>query len=189
MIVLIDNYDSFVYNIYQYLSELGEKVKVYRNDEITVAKLRSMKNLKAIVISPGPGRPDNAGCSLEVIEELYRETPMLGICLGHQAIAQVFGGDVIRAKRQLHGKSSLISHNSKGLFKGIPNNFSVIRYHSLIVDNDTFPKSLKITARSDDGYVMSLQHNKYPLYGVQFHPESHMSECGYKIFQNFLSSI
>ena len=168
MIVLIDNYDSFVYNIYQYFCELGQKVKVYRNDEISIEKIAKLKNLKAIILSPGPGNPDEAGICLDVIDRFHKELPILGICLGHQAIGQYFGGKVIKAKRQIHGKASVITNNTKGIFKGLDKNFSIIRYHSLIVERKSLPSSLKITASSEDGYIMALEHKRYPIFASSF---------------------
>ena len=189
MIVLIDNYDSFVYNIYQYLSELGEKVKVYRNDEISIDGLMKLKNMKAIVLSPGPGNPNDAGICLEVIQEFHRKVPILGICLGHQAIGQYFGGEVVKAKRQLHGKSSQITTNKKGIFNGIDRKFKIIRYHSLIVKRSSLPRSLQVTASSEDGYIMAIQHKKYPVFGLQFHPESYLSENGHNLLKNLIDYI
>lgn len=188
MIYLIDNYDSFTYNIFQYLSMLGEKVKVVRNDQITVEKLKS-KRPKAIVISPGPGKPEEAGICLEVIEKLSKDIPTLGICLGHQSIAQAFGGKVVSAKHLMHGKISFISHQSKGIFKGLTNPLKVTRYHSLVVERNSLPSALEITAETDDGTVMAIRHKKFPIEGIQFHPESYMTSEGLKMIDNFCKRL
>jgi anthranilate synthase/aminodeoxychorismate synthase-like glutamine amidotransferase len=167
---------------------LGEKVKVVRNDQITVEKLGSRRP-KAIVISPGPGKPEEAGICLEVIEKLSKDIPTLGICLGHQSIAQAFGGKVISAKRLMHGKISFISHQSKGIFRGLKNPLKVTRYHSLVVERDSLPTSLEITAETDDGTVMAIRHKKFPIEGIQFHPESYMTSEGLKMIENFCKRI
>lgn len=185
MILLIDNYDSFTFNVEQYLAELGAKVKVVRNDEISLSQISRLKP-KAIVISPGPGNPDEAGITLPLIEEFKGHIPLLGICLGHQAIGQAFGGRVKRAPRMMHGKLSEIVHDGKGLFQGLPKKFSVTRYHSLHVEEASLPSSLKITARTEDGLIMGLRHKKYFIEGVQFHPESYLTEHGHSMLQNFL---
>jgi anthranilate synthase/aminodeoxychorismate synthase-like glutamine amidotransferase len=185
MILLIDNYDSFTFNVEQYLAELGQKVKVVRNDKITLSEIARMKP-KAIVISPGPGNPDEAGITLETIRHFAGKIPILGICLGHQAIGQVFGGKVKRAPRMMHGKTSSIKHDGKGLFKGLPNPLEVTRYHSLLVEEESLPKSLKITAKTDDDVIMGLRHKKFLIEAVQFHPESYMTEHGHKMLENFL---
>ncbi len=185
MILLIDNYDSFTYNIFQYLGYLGAKVKVVRNDEVTVADIRRMKP-EALVLSPGPGNPDEAGVTLEAIESLAGELPMLGVCLGHQSIGQVFGGKVIRAGRLMHGKTSVVKHKSLGVFKGLPNPLEVTRYHSLIVERSSLPRCLEVTATTEDGLIMGLRHKKFLIEGVQFHPESYTTEHGLQMFQNFL---
>lgn len=186
MILMIDNYDSFTYNLVQYLSELGEKVVVWRNDKITVNQIRGLKP-KRIVISPGPGTPDEAGVSNEIIRQLSGTVPILGVCLGHQCIGQVFGGKVVRAKKIMHGKVSNIYHNKKGIFRGIENPFSATRYHSLLVENKSFPPSLEITAWTKDREIMGLRHKTDLTYGVQFHPESILTLAGKKILKNFLS--
>ena len=186
MILVIDNYDSFTYNLVQYLGELGADLKVYRNDKITVAEIRKLKNLKKIVISPGPGVPRDAGISENVIKEFGRHTPILGVCLGHQAIGEVFGGRIVGAKNLMHGKTSKIYHNDKGIFKGIKNPFDATRYHSLLVERKTFPRILNITAETKAKEVMGLQHKIYPIYGVQFHPESILTVEGKKLLKNFL---
>ncbi|MEK7801643.1 MAG: aminodeoxychorismate/anthranilate synthase component II [Pseudomonadota bacterium] len=186
MLILIDNYDSFTYNIVQYFGKMGQTCHVIRNDELTCASIMSEKP-DGIIISPGPSDPDHAGVCLEVIAAAAENnTPLLGICLGHQAIGQAFGGHVIRAPEPMHGKMSNITHSNEGLFKDIPSPFSVTRYHSLIVDKATLPSSLKITATTSDGLIMGLQHVSKPLHGVQFHPESIATEHGMTIFENFI---
>ena len=185
MIVLIDNYDSFVYNLARYVGELGYARQVLRHDAITLSALRALKP-SHIIISPGPGTPQDAGISLAVIEEFASEVPILGVCLGHQAIGEAFGGRVVRAQYPMHGKSSQVSHDGKGIFSGVPNPLIVGRYHSLIVDPQSVPESLKITAWSAEGEIMALEHRTLRVYGVQFHPESVLTECGYNLLQNFL---
>ena len=185
MILMIDNYDSFTYNLVQYLGELGKKIRVYRNDKITVSQIRKLKPEK-IVISPGPGRPEDAGISCDVILELAGKIPILGVCLGHQGIGYVYGGRIVNAKRLMHGKTSLIYHNQKDIFKGIPNPFEATRYHSLLVEKKSLPHCLRITAWTKDDEIMGLKHKKYPLWGVQFHPESILTREGKNILANFL---
>lgn len=185
MILVIDNYDSFTYNLVQYLGELGARLEVYRNDKITVDRIRKMKPEK-ILISPGPGVPKNAGISEEVIAAFGATTPILGVCLGHQAIGEAFGGKIIRAKSLMHGKTSMIYHDGKDIFKGIKNPFEATRYHSLLVERKSFPKALKITAETKAKEIMGLRHRKYPIYGVQFHPESILTAEGKKLLKNFL---
>ena len=185
MLLMIDNYDSFTYNLVQYLGELGESLKVFRNDKISIAQIKRLKP-KRIVISPGPGTPSDAGISKEVIREFSGKIPILGVCLGHQCIGEVYGGKIIQAKRLMHGKTSSIYHNAKGIFKGIPNPFEATRYHSLLVEKKTFPDALEITAWTKENEVMGLQHTRYPLYGVQFHPESILTKVGKDILKNFL---
>ncbi|ELW9440835.1 aminodeoxychorismate synthase component 2 [Pluralibacter gergoviae] len=185
MILLIDNYDSFTWNLYQYFCELGAEVLVRRNDEITLAEIADLAPVK-IVISPGPCTPDEAGISLEVIRRWGGQTPILGVCLGHQAIAQALGGRVVRAAKVMHGKTSAITHTGKGVFRGLNNPLTVTRYHSLIVDPDTLPDVLEVTARSDSGEIMGLRHREWDLEGVQFHPESILSEQGHALLNNFL---
>jgi anthranilate synthase component 2 len=187
MILMIDNYDSFTYNIVQYCLELGADLKVIRNDELTVEEIEKL-NPEKIIISPGPATPNEAGVSLEVIEHFQEDKPMLGICLGHQSIAQVFGGDVIRAKRMMHGKTSMInSVKETPIFKDLPKTFQATRYHSLVVDQETVPETIEVTAYSeDDGEIMALQVKDKPIYGVQFHPESIMSDFGHEMLDNFL---
>ncbi|HRO91998.1 MAG TPA: aminodeoxychorismate/anthranilate synthase component II [Promineifilum sp.] len=185
MVLVIDNYDSFTYNLVQYLGELGEDVRVYRNDRITLEEIAALKP-DHIVISPGPGTPDDGGISNEVIRAFGPTTPVLGVCLGHQCIGHVFGGVVSRAPRLMHGKTSSVYHNGHGLFNGVPSPFTATRYHSLIVE-EAMPESLAVTAFTRDGEVMALQHKEYPVVGVQFHPESILTEHGKRILQNFLS--
>ncbi len=186
MILVIDNYDSFTYNLVQYLGELGAQLAVYRNDDITISQIKKMKP-ERIVISPGPGVPKDAGISEDVIRAFGKDIPILGVCLGHQAIGEVFGGHIGYAKNLMHGKTSLIYHDGKGIFKGIPNPFEATRYHSLIVERKGFPKDLKITAETKDTKeIMGLEHKEYPIYGVQFHPESILTLEGKKLLKNFL---
>ena len=185
MILVIDNYDSFTYNLVQYLGELGADLKVFRNDKIAVEDIDKMKPGR-ILISPGPGQPKNAGISEAVISRFASVMPILGVCLGHQAIGEVFGGRIIRADNLMHGKTSLIHHNGKDIFKDVKNPFEATRYHSLIVERKSFPNTLEVTAETDDKEVMALKHNKYPVYGVQFHPESILTVEGKKILKNFL---
>jgi anthranilate synthase/aminodeoxychorismate synthase-like glutamine amidotransferase len=186
-LILIDNYDSFTYNIFQYFRKLNVDIEVYKNDEITTEELKS-KDFDGIIISPGPGSFDDAGISNDIIKEFYKTKKILGICLGMQCIAHVFNADVKMAKEPFHGKNSdiYLCENSK-LFKNIPQKFSATRYHSLIVDKKTVKSPLKITAKTSDGILMALEHEKYPVYGVQFHPEAILSEYGYKIFENFIN--
>lgn len=186
MILMIDNYDSFTYNIVQYFYELGQDVLVKRNDEITVEDIKRMDNVDAIVISPGPCTPNEAGISVDVIKEFKGVYPILGVCLGHQSIGQAFGAKIVKAKCLMHGKTSKIYHNEKGLFEGIPNPFNAVRYHSLVIDESTLPEDIEITARSEDGEIMAIQHKKYPIWGVQFHPESILTEYGLKLLENFI---
>ncbi|MSP16131.1 MAG: aminodeoxychorismate/anthranilate synthase component II [Myxococcales bacterium] len=191
MLLLIDNYDSFTWNLAQYLGELGADVRVVRNDAITVGAVTALAP-DEIVISPGPGTPNDAGISLALIRAVAGKIPLLGVCLGHQAIGQVFGGSVVRAGRVMHGKVSQISHDGRGLFAGLPEPFEATRYHSLVVAREEFPVALEITARSEDGEVMGLRHRAYaggaaPLEGVQFHPESIMTPEGKRLLANFLA--
>ena len=185
MILLIDNYDSFVYNLDRYLQRLGQKTLVVRSDAITVDAMCRLE-LDAIVISPGPKSPDEAGCSVEVVRRLAGQIPILGVCLGHQAIGQALGGRIIRAHAPMHGKSSLIQHDGSALFEGISNQFQVGRYHSLVIDPESLPESLLTTAWADDGTIMAVKHSQHPVFGVQFHPESILTHSGYRILANFL---
>jgi anthranilate synthase/aminodeoxychorismate synthase-like glutamine amidotransferase len=186
MILVIDNYDSFTYNIVQYLGELGAQIEVFRNDQISVEEIRQ-RQPSHILISPGPGDPDDSGVSLDVLRELGPTTPVFGVCLGHQAIGQVFGGVVRRAERLMHGKTSLIYHEGDPMFDGLPNPFEATRYHSLIVDRPTLPDCLRVTAVTAEGEIMALRHVSYPIYGVQFHPESILTAGGRQILANFLA--
>ena len=186
MVLVIDNYDSFTYNLVQYLGELGAKVVVRRNDEATIDQLRSLGHAR-VVISPGPGRPEQAGVSLEVIKEFGPRMPLLGVCLGHQAIGLAFGGEVARAPLPIHGKTSTVEHDGKGVFAGLAGSFQAGRYHSLIVGEKTLPKDLEVAARTkEDGLVMGLRHRTLPIHGVQFHPESVLTNEGRRILRNFL---
>ena len=188
MILLIDNYDSFTYNLYQYIGEFAE-VKVVRNDAITIDEIRKL-NPSGIVISPGPGTPDDAGISIEVIQKLGGEYPILGICLGHQSIAQAYGGKVIRAEKIYHGKTSKITVKGKIIFEGIPRKIDVMRYHSLVVDNKSLPDCLEVIGSTvDDNVIMALKHKKYDVYGLQFHPDSIYTPKGKHIISNFIINI
>ena len=185
MLLLIDNYDSFTYNLYQYLSELGAEVRVERNDRITLADVETMAP-ERIVISPGPGTPKEAGLSNDIIRTFAGRVPILGVCLGHQCIGQAFGGVVAGAGEIMHGKTSVIHHDGKGLFEGLPEPFEAIRYHSLAIQPDTVPDSLEVTARTGKGIIMGVRHKEYLVEGVQFHPESIMTEVGKGLLRNFL---
>jgi anthranilate synthase component 2 len=185
MLLLIDNYDSFTYNLFQYLSELGEEVVVFRNDKTTLDEIEKLKPQK-LVISPGPSTPLMAGISNEVIRYFSPRLPILGVCLGHQCIGYSYGATIIQARKIMHGKSSLIYHNSQGIMAGLPNPFSAIRYHSLVVQRDGLPDCLEVTAWTEDGTIMGLRHRHYPVEGVQFHPESFMTQVGKDILKNFL---
>ncbi|HZP38507.1 MAG TPA: aminodeoxychorismate/anthranilate synthase component II [Methylomirabilota bacterium] len=185
MILVLDNYDSFTYNLVQYMGELGATLHVARNDALTVDDVEALAP-DAIVISPGPGNPDGAGISLGLIERFHARVPILGVCLGHQAIGQAFGGTVARAGRQMHGKTSTISHDGRGVFRGLPNNFEATRYHSLVVLEAGLPADLEISARAEDGEIMGLRHRRYPVEGVQFHPESILTTQGKALLANFL---
>jgi anthranilate synthase component 2 len=185
MLVLIDNYDSFTYNLVHYLGELGGEALVFRNDKIAVAEVMAMRP-KGIVLSPGPCTPNEAGICLELIAKAGPTIPLLGVCLGHQAIGQAYGGKVVRAPVPMHGKLSQITHAGKGLLKGLPRKFAVTRYHSLMVERKGLPADLAVTARTDDGLIMGLMHKTHPVHGVQFHPESIASEHGHALLANFL---
>ncbi len=182
---MIDNYDSFTYNIVQYFGELGEEVRTVRNDEITIEEIRAMRPDR-ICISPGPKTPLEAGVSIAVLQEFAGKIPILGVCLGHQAIASAFGGKVIRAKQVMHGKTSMIAHTGVGVFKDLPSPFTVIRYHSLAIERDSLPDCLEVTAWTDDGEIMAVRHRELDVQGVQFHPESILSEHGHALLKNFL---
>jgi anthranilate synthase/aminodeoxychorismate synthase-like glutamine amidotransferase len=185
MVLMIDNYDSFTFNLVQYLGELGAEVRVFRNDELSVEKIDALAP-SHIVISPGPGTPNEAGITLATIERLAGRIPILGVCLGHQAIGQAFGGKVVRAKHVMHGKVSRIRHDGVGVFSKIENHFVATRYHSLVVERDSLPACLEVTAESEDGEIMGLRHRSAPLEGVQFHPEALLTEHGHKLLQNFI---
>jgi anthranilate synthase/aminodeoxychorismate synthase-like glutamine amidotransferase len=185
MLLLIDNYDSFTYNLYQYLCELGEEVTVVRNDKMTIEEMEKLAP-RCIVISPGPGYPRDAGISCQVIRYFGENLPILGVCLGHQCIAEVYGGVVDHAGEIKHGKSSLIHHDGKGVFQGLPNPFPAIRYHSLAVRPETVPDTLEVSAKTDNNIIMGLRHKELPIEGVQFHPESIMTEVGKDLLKNFL---
>lgn len=195
MIIVIDNYDSFTYNLVQYLGELGaqlpvaSEIQVYRNDKIDLEKIRQLQP-DGVVISPGPGRPEDAGISGSLISELGATIPILGVCLGHQSMGQVFGGNIVSAPVLMHGKTSEVHHTGVGIFRGLPNPFTATRYHSLVIDKQSFPDLLEITAWVEDGTIMGVRHRNYPhLEGVQFHPESILTNCGKQLLQNFLASI
>tara|TARA_S200000501_G_C20707036_1_gene692228 strand:- start:116 stop:682 length:567 start_codon:yes stop_codon:yes gene_type:complete len=185
-ILLIDNYDSFTYNLYHYISRFKKDIDVIRNDKIN-SKIILKKRYNKIVISPGPGNPNQAGNCLKIVKDLYKILPILGVCLGHQVIGQVFGGKIIKSKTLMHGKTSKIKHNKKGLFKNIKNNFEATRYHSLIVDRKNFPKDLVITAETKNRTIMGLMHKKYDIHGFQFHPESISTKMGIKLIKNFIA--
>jgi len=195
MILVIDNYDSFTYNLVQYLGELGaefpvaETIQVYRNDQISLAQIRQLQP-DGIVISPGPGRPDDAGISLELIQQLGPELPILGVCLGHQSIGQVFGGKIVSAPVLMHGKTSLVTHTGVGVFQGLANPLTATRYHSLVIDRQDCPVELEITAWVEDGTIMGVRHRQYPhIQGVQFHPESVLTDSGKQLLRNFLAEL
>ena len=185
MILMIDNYDSFTYNLVQYLGELGCSVKVFRNDAISVSEIEAM-NPAGIVISPGPGRPESAGVSLSVVKHFSGRIPILGVCLGHQTIAESYGGKVVSAKKLMHGKTSDIHADGKSIYKGIRKPFQAMRYHSLAVSRENFPECLEVTAEADDGEIMGLRHREHPTEGIQFHPESIMTPVGKRLLRNFL---
>ncbi len=184
--ILIDNYDSFTYNIVQYLEELGVKPKIFENDKVTIDELKSL-NFDSIIISPGAGNPDTAGISKAVIEEFYKSKKILGICLGHQCIAKFFGANIVKSKNPIHGKTSkiFVCENAK-IFKNLPKNFDVTRYHSLEVEKSSMPPDLKITAETQDGTIMALEHKTFPIYGVQFHPEAILTQYGHELLRNFI---
>jgi len=185
MILVIDNYDSFTYNLVQYLGELGAEMRVFRNDEITVEQAVAL-NPEKVMVSPGPCTPKEAGISCDIIREFGPRLPLFGVCLGHQSIGEVYGGNVVRADRLMHGKTSPILHDNKSLFKGLPSPFDATRYHSLIIERETLPDSLDITAWTAEGEIMGVQHKEHPVHGVQFHPESILTVEGKKLLQNFL---
>jgi len=186
MLLMLDNYDSFTYNLVQYLGELGEVMKVYRNDQITPDEVEDMRPDK-IVISPGPCSPNEAGVSNDLIRRFAGRVPILGVCLGHQCIGHVFGGEVVRAPRLMHGKTSMIHHDGKTIFRGLPNPFEATRYHSLIIRRETLPSCLEVSAETDQGEIMGVRHREHVVEGVQFHPESILTECGKDLLRNFLA--
>jgi len=185
MILVIDNYDSFTYNLVQYMGELGADLDVRRNDEVTVDEVKALAPEK-IVISPGPGTPAEAGITVDLIREVGSTIPIFGVCLGHQAIGEAMGGNVIRAGRLMHGKTSMVTHNNEGVFAGLPSPLEATRYHSLVVERESLPDCLEITAESDDGYIMGLRHKTLPIEGVQFHPESVLTTHGMQMLKTFL---
>jgi anthranilate synthase/aminodeoxychorismate synthase-like glutamine amidotransferase len=187
MLLMIDNYDSFTYNLVQYFGELGEKVAVARNDEITLEEIEQL-NPARIVISPGPCTPNEAGISMQLISRFGGKVPILGVCLGHQSIGQVFGGRIVKAKQIMHGKTSLVFHDDKGVFRGLTNPFVATRYHSLVIERESIPTCLDITAWTEDGEIMGVRHRSLSIEGVQFHPESILSEHGHQLLENFLRS-
>ena len=186
MLVMIDNYDSFVYNLAAYFQELGQEIRVVRNDRVSVEDLAEMKKLEGLVISPGPGRPEDGGVSQEAVRHFTGRIPILGVCLGHQIIGHAFGAGVVRGSRPMHGKVTRICHRGEGLFKGLPESYPVTRYHSLIVERSIVPGQLRVDALSEDGAVMALSHREYPLYGIQFHPEAVLTEYGHELLENFI---
>lgn len=187
MLLMIDNYDSFTYNLVQYLGELGEEVKTFRNDEISLEQIEDLQP-ERIMVSPGPCTPNEAGISLQVIEHFKGKLPLMGVCLGHQSIGQAFGGKVVRAKQIMHGKTSPIEHMNEGVFAGLENPFTVTRYHSLVVERESLPDCLEVTAWTEDGEIMGLRHKELAVEGVQFHPESILTEHGHALLQNFLNT-
>jgi anthranilate synthase component 2 len=187
VVAVLDNYDSFTYNLVQYLGELGARVAVFRNDALSAAELAE-REPAAVVISPGPGTPDDAGISLDVVRLMGAQTPLLGVCLGHQAIGQAYGGRVVRAPQVMHGKVSAVRHDGAGVFAGLPDPFEATRYHSLVVERDSLPGSLQVTAWTDDGLIMGLRHQSHPVVGVQFHPESICTPVGHRLLAAFLDA-
>ncbi len=186
MIIIVDNYDSFTYNLVQQIGAFGERMEVYRNDKVSIEEIEE-KMPDHIIISPGPCTPKEAGISNDIIKNFSGKIPILGVCLGHQCIAYTYGADVVRARRLMHGKTSMIKHDGKTIYKGLPNPFVATRYHSLIVKEDTLPDFLEVTARADDDEIMGIRHKEYPLEGVQFHPESFLTEEGPRLLKNFLA--
>jgi anthranilate synthase/aminodeoxychorismate synthase-like glutamine amidotransferase len=185
LVLVIDNYDSFTYNLVQYLGELGAQIRVVRNDKLDIPEIRTLQPDR-IVLSPGPGRPEEAGICLQILSELSSEIPILGVCLGHQALGMAFGGRVIGAPELVHGKTSAIHHDGRTIFQGIENPMQAARYHSLVVEDKDFPSCLEISARSSDGLIMAMRHRRFPVEGVQFHPESILTQNGYRLLENFL---
>ncbi len=187
MLLMIDNYDSFTYNLVQYFGELGQSVEVYRNDEIDLQKIASLKP-KHIVISPGPCTPNEAGISIPLIHEFAGKIPLLGVCLGHQSIGQAYGGKIVKAKTLMHGKTSLIHHKNEGVFSGLPNPYKATRYHSLVIERESLPDCLEVTAWTDDNEIMGIRHKTLAVEGVQFHPESILTEYGHELLENFIKA-
>ncbi|MHB1528528.1 MAG: anthranilate synthase component II [Acidiferrobacteraceae bacterium] len=187
MLLMIDNYDSFTYNLVQYLGELGADVRVFRNDQITVDDIRDLRP-DGIVISPGPCTPNEAGISVDIIQELGAEIPVLGVCLGHQSIGQAYGGRIVRARTLMHGKTSPIRHDGRGVFAGLPDPFTATRYHSLVIERASLPDCLEVSAWTEDGEIMGVRHREHPIEGVQFHPESILTEHGREMLSNFLNN-
>ncbi|WP_028992316.1 anthranilate synthase component II [Thermoanaerobacter thermocopriae] len=185
MILIIDNYDSFTYNLYQYVGEMNNKIFVIRNDEVSVKDIEKL-NPEKIILSPGPGRPENAGICVDVIKSLGDKIPILGICLGHQAIGYAYGAKIVKADKIMHGKTSLVFHKGEEIFKDIKNPIEAMRYHSLVIDRQTLPRDLEVTAYTEEGVIMGVRHKMYPVYGLQFHPESILTEQGKEILRNFL---
>ncbi|EMT38771.1 MULTISPECIES: anthranilate synthase component II [Thermoanaerobacter] len=185
MILIIDNYDSFTYNLYQYVGEMSKEIFVIRNDEVSVKDIEKL-NPEKIILSPGPGRPENAGICVDVIKSLGDKIPILGICLGHQAIGYAYGAKIVKADKIMHGKTSLVFHKGEEIFKDIKNPIEAMRYHSLVIDRQTLPRDLEITAYTEEGVIMGVRHKMYPVYGLQFHPESILTEQGKEILRNFL---
>ena len=185
MLLMIDNYDSFTYNLFQYFGELGEKVKVFRNDKTTIEQIKSQKP-NGLTISPGPGRPKQAGISVDAIRHFTGKIPILGVCLGHQSIGEAFGGKIVPAKRIMHGKTSLIYHDNKGIYKDLPSPFEATRYHSLVIERATLPQCLKVSSETKEGEIMGVRHSEYPIEGIQFHPESTLTQVGKRLLNNFL---
>jgi len=188
MLLMIDNYDSFTYNLVQYFGELGQEVKVFRNDEITLQEIEAL-NPQYLVLSPGPCTPNEAGISVPAIHHFAGKLPIMGVCLGHQSIGQAFGGKIIHAKQLMHGKVSPVSHHNMGMFRDLPNPVTCTRYHSLVIERETLPECLKITAWTEDGEIMGVRHKTLPIEGVQFHPESILTEHGHQMLQNFLTEF
>ncbi len=186
MYLMIDNYDSFVYNLKAYLDELNEEVIVIRNDKITIKEIEDMDNLRGIIISPGPKNPEDCGICKDVVKEFAKKVPILGVCLGHQIIGYEFGATVKKGKKPMHGKVTKIFHNKSKLFKNIESPYMVTRYHSLVIDEETLPEELVVDAKSEDDVIMAVSHKKYPIYGVQFHPEAVMTQYGHELLQNFI---
>ena len=186
MNIIIDNYDSFTYNLVQYVGEIDSEIRVYKNDKIDVEKITSIAP-DHIIISPGPGRPENSGVSIDVIEKLKGKFPILGVCLGHQVIGHVFGASIVTSENIMHGKTSHINHNGQDIFRGIPSPLEATRYHSLIIDENSLPKELEIIAKTSEGLIMGIKHREYCMYGLQFHPESVLTTAGFSLIENFLN--